>query len=137
MGRSDSNPACRGPGTSFEFAPARNLRNDGIKKSPPPCGSGLLCVSGWVEGGLVSGHAACATHPFGHDADLLDACALGRVNDSDDVAVLQRAGADDEHALVGALFKDVPQTALERSQADVLLVYGDVAIGRVLEHDLV
>src|SRR4051812_48769603 len=45
-------------------------------------------------------------HAFGHDADLFDARALGRVDDRDDLAVPQRARGDQEHRLVLALIED-------------------------------
>ena len=56
---------------------------------------------------LVARGAGGLPHAFGDDADFLDTGALRRVDDVDDVLVLQRAGADDEHRLVVALVEDV------------------------------
>src|SRR5262245_44325244 len=63
---------------------------------------------------LVAGDRAGGfPHAQGHDADLLDTGALGRVDDLDDVLVLERTVADDEHRLVAALLEDVPEPGLK------------------------
>src|SRR5215203_5738906 len=64
-------------------------------------------------------------HAFGDDADLVDARALGRVDDFHDLAIAQRRRAGDEHCLVLALFEDGPQPLLEIRQRHVLLVDAD------------
>src|SRR5262245_61575464 len=80
--------------------------------------------------------SACAAHAFGDDADLLDARALRGVDDLDDLAVPQRAGADDEHRLVLGLVQDVPQARLELLVRHVLVVDRDLLVGRVVDDDL-
>src|SRR5439155_11746495 len=75
-------------------------------------------------------------HPFGHDADLLDSGALGRVDDLDDLLVAQRARRGDEHRFVLALLVDVAQAVLELLDRHVLLVDRDVLVRRVLEDNL-
>src|SRR5205807_4803097 len=85
---------------------------------------------------IRAGRAGGLPHPFGDDADLLDPGALGGVDDVDDVFVAQRPGAGDEHRLVFALLVDVAKPLFQLRDRDVLLVDGDVPIGRVLEHDL-
>src|SRR5437660_12159541 len=74
-------------------------------------------------------------HPFGDDADLLDAGAFGSIDDVDDVLVAQRPRTGDEHRLVFALLVDVAKALFQLLNRDILLVDGDVPIGRVLEYD--
>ena len=82
-------------------------------------------------------HAGGSAHAFGDDADLLDAGALGRVDDRDDFAVAQRAGSGDEHRLFLALLEDAAEPRLEVAKvADDLLVHRHLAIGGHLQHDL-
>jgi hypothetical protein len=47
---------------------------------------------------------------------------LAASNDRDDLTVLHRLGADDEHRLVLALLEDCPQLARQFGQADVLML---------------
>src|SRR5262245_23076666 len=84
----------------------------------------------------VSLRARSPPHVRGDDADLLDTCTLGRVDDFDDVLVAERFRAGDEHLLVFAGLENRPQTALELRDTDVGLVDRDLSISRVLQHDL-
>ena len=68
--------------------------------------------------------------------DLVDAGALGGVDDVDDVPVAQRTGSRQEHRLVLALFEDVAQPLFELRQRDILVVDRDFLVGRVGQHDL-
>jgi hypothetical protein len=75
-------------------------------------------------------------HALGDDADLLHAGALGCVDHGDDLAVPQRPGAHDEHRLVARSSKIVRSRSSSSEDADVLVVDGDPAVGRVAQHDL-
>src|SRR5581483_5604208 len=109
-------------------------QNPYTRKRPPGCPSGR--PSDFARRGVLVPRAGRLPHAFGDDADLLDAGALGGVDDIDDVLVAQRAVSDDEHRLVLALIEDVPQTRLELRRGDVLIVDGDLPIARVVHHDL-
>src|SRR5688572_11222333 len=74
------------------------------------------------------GSAGSAAHALGDDADLLDAGALGCVDDLDDVAVAQVARAHDEHRLVLAFLEDRAETLLEFLDGDVLVVDRDLLV---------
>src|SRR5258707_6545227 len=65
------------------------------------------------------------------DADALDAGALRRVDDRDDLPVAEAAGAHDEHCLVQPACEDVPEPPFQLLQCHVVLVDCDVAIGSV------
>ena len=69
---------------------------------------------------------AALPHAFGDDADLLDAGALGRVDDGDDFAVPKRTGRRDEHRLVLALLEDVPQPRLELAEVATVCLFTDI-----------
>src|SRR5262244_2837882 len=70
--------------------------------------------------------SSALSHALGHDSDLLDARALGRIDDVDDVAVAQRAIAADEHRLVLAVLEDGAKPLFELGDLDVLVVDRDL-----------
>src|SRR5712692_7589656 len=85
---------------------------------------------------LVGLAAAGLPHPFGDDADLFDAGALGGIDDVDDLSVAERPRAPDEHGLVLALLVNAPESLLELRKCHVLVVNRDLMIGGVLDLDL-